>query len=460
LKLGIIVDHPKRDLPGALMIAGASVARGHAASIVPLYEQGSDVPLLALDALIVNFARPANLDLVAGYRAMGLPVYVLDTEGGVLTDTGANSPAKLADYVRTSGFAGLLAGYFFWGSRLRDAFAAGSGLPADRLRATGCPRFDYATPRWWDLLEFERSGYVLVNANFPLVNPLFVRSPEEERDSLVRAGWDPAYVDGLIADLRQILDGYLRTVRQAAAACSDLPFLVRPHPFENGDTYRRAFADVPNVVVDGRGSVLNVIHNARCVVHLNCGTSIEATMLRRLPVSMEFLNTPLMARHGPLPSRISHRVGDAEELVQTLRDVDARTAAFPFEANYAADIHPWFHDHDGAAADRIVAAIESDLGGARRRLVDVRGSLGSSRRQSRLGQRLQALAANAFGSLVTSRWRARATPVRGEKSFGAAEVRRGVERIAAHARLPAPACSAARHPWTGVPLASVDVLPG
>lgn len=459
MHFGVVVDHPKRDLPGAVMLAAAFAARGARTSIVPLYEQGTDVPLLGLDALLVNFARPANLDLVDGYRAMGLPVYVLDTEGGVLTDTGANSPGKLAAYVRDSGFRELLAGYFFWGSTLQQRFVADSGMLAGRLRVSGCPRFDYASPRWWDLLRFERSGYVLVNANFPLVNPLFVRSPEAERDSLVRAGWDRAYVDQMLIDLRVILAGYLATVKALAAARPRQHFLVRPHPFEDVSTYQRAFAGLPNVIVDGRGSVLNVIRNARCIVHLNCGTSIEATMLRRLPLSLEYLNTPLMAKHGPLPSRISAHVGSVAEALDAIDHVDQRTMVFPFEHNYRESILPWFHENDGSAGERVAAAIHADVGSGRGARRSVTWSLGSSRRRSRLSQRLQALAANVLGSAATAAMRGRATAVRREKRFGVAEIATATAAIAAHESRPAPHCRSGRHPWTGTTLASVTVTP-
>lgn len=442
------------------MTAFALARRGHSAAIIPLYEQGVDVPLLGLDALIVNFARPANIDLVVGYRALGLPVYVLDTEGGVLTETGANSPDKLAQFVRTSGFSELLAGYFFWGSRLRDAFVRLSGIPAGRLHVSGCPRFDFASRRWWDLLTFKASGYVLVNANFPLVNPLFARSPEEERNTLVGAGWDRNYVDQMLVELRRILADYLEIVRSIAVRFRRTTIVVRPHPFERSSTYEEAFAPFANIRVDGQGSVMNVIRNSRCVVHLNCGTSIEATMLRRLPLSLEFLNTPLMARHGPLPSRISLRTDSAEHLFDCIEHSGEFTAEFPFETNYAEHIRPWFHENDGAAADRVVDALVADIGSATGRRPSVAWSLRSSRLKSRLSQRLQAVAANTLGSDLASGVRGAFDRVRREKRLEATVVQALLNRLADHEGVPSPRCEHARHPWTGMRLASISVVPG
>lgn len=442
------------------MLAHALARRGHRASIIPLYEQAVDVPLLGLDALIVNYARPANFPLVQGYVDMGLPVFVLDTEGGVLAEDGANAPDQLASYIRQSGYADLLAGYLFWGPQLHQAFVEGCGMSASRLHVTGCPRFDYASPRWEGTLDFPRRDYILVNANFPLVNPQFARSPQEERATLIKAGWRPEYVDKMLADSRRILKGYIEAVQGLAAALPERTFLVRPHPFENNVLYREAFSSCRNVVVDGQGSVLNVIRNAACVVHLNCGTSIEATMLRRLPVSLEFLNTEHMANHSTLPSRVSLRVDSFAAALDVLRNMPSATANFDFQGNYNAQIRPWFYENDGKAAERVVDAVLATIATNSRPPVGGIGwSLASSRRHSRPGQRLQAGLANLLGSRASSRLRAMLTASRREKTLTLATVAAQLAVLAAHEGSPAASVSAARHPWTGFALASLLVTP-
>lgn len=456
--VGFIVDHPRRDLPGGVMLAHALARRGVRTSLIPLYDQAVDVPLLGLDAVIVNYARPANFALVQGYADMGLPVYVLDTEGGVLAEDGANTPHRLAAYIRDSGYAGLLAGYLFWGERLHAAFVEGSGMPAARLHVTGCPRFDYASPRWAATLDAPLHGYVLVNANFPLVNPRFARTPEEEHATLVKAGWAPAYVDTMLADQRAILRGFLDSVRALAEALPGREFLVRPHPFENEGPYRDACAGLANVRVDGDGSVLNVIRNAEAVVHLNCGTSIEATMLNRLPVSMEFLNTAHMANHSTLPSRVSLRCDSLDAVRAVLADLPAATRAFDFAGRHAEMIRPWFHENDGLAAERVADAVLSPVT-AQRPAGGVRRSLASSRRSSRPAQRAQALLANLLGSRASSGLRALLTSSRRGKHLHVAEVAAQLDRLAAFAGHGRVHTGHARHPWTGAPLASLTIAP-
>lgn len=461
MKIGFVIDHPKRDLPGGIMVAHALAKLGVESALIPLYEQGVDVPLLGLDALVINYARPVNLDLVRGYHAMGLPVWVLDTEGGVLADDGANSPARMAAYIRDSGYARILSGYFFWGAELHAAFVRDSGMEPTSLHVTGCPRFDYAAPRWRQLLRSEHHAYVLVNANFPLVNPLFARSPEKERAVLVAAGWKADYVDQVIKDSHDILANFLQTVNAIAQAFPQRRFLVRPHPFEDAELYRRTFSQRANVVVDGQGSVLNVIHNADCLLHLNCGTSIEAILLGKLPLSMEFLNTPFMATHSSLPSRVSFRVASFEALCQALSDLDAQAKGFEFTDHHDRVIKPWFHLNDGLAADRVAAVLVNALshGSRRARDASLRWSLASSREHSRAGQRVQALAANVLGSRATATLRARWQPARKEKKIHVGVVREAIAAAAGHEGLALRHVDSAPHPSTGLPLSTVNISP-
>ena len=242
MRIGLVVDHPKRDLPGAVMLGYQLARRGASVVLVPMYEQAVDVPRLGLDALVVNYARPVNLDLMRSFAKAGLALYVLDTEGGVLAEKGGNSPPAMAAHVKDSGYADILAGYFFWGSRLYDAFLAAGTMPPEQLHLTGCPRFDFAASRWRALLDGEPRGYLLVNANFPLVNSRFTGKPGGEREAMVRSGWNGDYVDRFIADLKQVFTNYLSGIERLAAARPDRKILVRPHPFESEDVYRNALS--------------------------------------------------------------------------------------------------------------------------------------------------------------------------------------------------------------------------
>lgn len=457
MHIGVIVDHPSRDLPGAAMIAHAGIHRGHRVSVIPMYEQGLDVPLLELDALIVNYARPTNLELVRAYVAQGIAVFVLDNEGGVMAEEGANSPVELARYIRDSGYAELLAGYFFWGSRPHQAAIEHHAMDPRRLHVTGCPRFDLASERWADTLSYPRKNYILLNTNFPLLNPLFSGSQAKERETVINVGWSPKYVDDIIGDAKNILEAILALVPKLAHANPDRLFLVRPHPFENADLYKNRLKGISNVVVDGQGSVLNAARNASCVLHVNCGSSIEAAMLHRVPISLEFLNTDRMRRHSSLPHAISWKASSLDDLLGALGRIDSLKQQFDFDGLHRKYIYPWFHENDGRAGDRIVEIVQrSSRASQWRNRTAVTSSLAASNPRSSLPQRVQALVANITGSALTSRLRARLSPVRRQKRVTAQDLETWLVRLAAHQGRPAPKVRHAAHPLLGTTLSSMQ----
>ena len=139
MRIGLVVDHPKRDLSGLVKVAYELARRGVDSILLPQYEQGIEAPLVRLDAILLNNARPQYKSLIAGYRAAGTAVFVLDTEGGVLSEseTEYNSPIAMADLFRASGFHRAVTGYFFWGENVCQAYRERSGLPAEAMEVTG-----------------------------------------------------------------------------------------------------------------------------------------------------------------------------------------------------------------------------------------------------------------------------------------------------------------------------------
>src|SRR5438552_18806533 len=117
--IGLIVDNPKRDLDGLVLVSRELAIRGTSSALVPMYQQGVEITLLGLNAVVINYARPNNRALIEGYKAMGLSVFVLDTEGGVLSRSGSDYPATWAPRFRESELGPLIDGYFFWGSGVR-----------------------------------------------------------------------------------------------------------------------------------------------------------------------------------------------------------------------------------------------------------------------------------------------------------------------------------------------------
>ena len=461
MKAALVVDSPKRDLAGLVLVAHELAKLGVEPYLVPMYQQGYDVPLIAPDAVLVNYARTTNRGLLAGYRALGSRVIVQDTEGGVLSESGVDSPDNWAGFFRDSGLNANVDRYLFWGPRVREAFAAAGTLPPDRLQVTGCPRYDYCHPRWSALLAYPERGFVLVNTNFSAINPQFTRSAEDEIEVFASTGWSRDYVAALFADLRAVFPRYLDAVAGLAKRNPRRTIVVRPHPFEDAAVYLRRYAEIPNVTVDGAGDVLNALNAADCMVHLNCGSAVETTLLGRTPISLEYLNTERMRSHAALPSAVSCHAADERDLDVLVNTPAEREARWNAASVRSRHIEPWFHVIDGCASARTAAAIAGSVRAEPRDVARsvARSAAGGVARPSR-GQLLQGIASQVVGSRAIAALRSSVSRARRHKTISSGTVTHLLRGL--HALDPARGplhVEPARHPLTGAPLSSVKLTP-
>ena len=242
LRVGLVVDNPKRDLKGLLLIARSLVHKGQfSVFLIPMYQQKTDVPVLKLDILIINYARKNNRAFISNCVDRGIKVFVLDTEGGILSTDAIDSPENWAKLFYDTGFPKLISGYFFWGKATYDAFKNYSGLAGNKLFLTGCPRYDQSHSKWKHMLNSKYSKHVLINSNFSAINPLFNGSLGKEKQAFLSVGWSEDYVDALLLELIKAQAQIISEICYVAESLPNELFVFRPHPFESEKIYRKAY---------------------------------------------------------------------------------------------------------------------------------------------------------------------------------------------------------------------------
>ncbi|UQR60751.1 hypothetical protein LRP30_27605 [Bradyrhizobium sp. C-145] len=359
----LIVDNPLRDLDGLVLLARQLSMRGALTTLVPMYEQGFDVPALRPDLVLVNYTRPNNADLIKSYKRAGILVGVLDTEG-----IGGKNADQFANMVKSAGCPDLVDLYCVWGQAQYAAFLRQGTVAAGILHATGCPRYDFCAPPWRAALASPSvgSGYVLINTNFPTVNPRFSGSSSAEEESMVQAGFAREFARQFITDGRRAYRNTLDMAIKLAEHFSKVEFVLRPHPFENINSYD-AFAALPNAKVIQSGTSLEWISGARLLVHQNCSTAIEATMLNVEPLSMEWFNTPSLRLDAA--TRVSRGArGQAEMLELVRRGLENRMPPLPpetgaFRREIISDLYTAV---DGDSSARVSEAVLATIAIARR----------------------------------------------------------------------------------------------
>jgi surface carbohydrate biosynthesis protein len=350
----LIVDNPLRDLEGLVLLGRQLAVKGATVTLVPMYEQGFDVPALRPDIVLVNYTRPNNADLIKSYKRAGILVGVLDTEG-----IGGKNPDQFAEMVKSVGCTDLVDLYCVWGQAQHAAFLRRGTVPAALLHATGCPRYDFCAAPWRAALPRPPldAGYVLINTNFPVANPRFSDSSSAEEDSMVQAGFSREFARQFVVDAGKAYRAVLETSLKLAKHFGDVEFVLRPHPFENIASYD-VLAELPNFHVRQDGTSLEWISGARLLIHQNCSTAIEATMLKVEPLSMEWFNTPSLRLDAA--TRVSRGAASESDLIEMVEQgldgrlppVDCETGQFRRQI-----IGDLFTAVDGASSSRVTSAV-------------------------------------------------------------------------------------------------------
>ncbi len=156
----------------------------------------------------------------------------------------------------------------------------------EKFHITGNPRFDLLKPqvqRVYDedmrAIRAKYGDYLLVCTSFSSINHFdpkldYIKSLVEKKTLRSQASIDKFK---RYRELKQkTFAAFLDAIPRLAAALPGIQIVVRPHPSENGEVYRKAIASIPNAHVDSRFSVHPWILGAHAIVHHYCTTSIEA----------------------------------------------------------------------------------------------------------------------------------------------------------------------------------------
>jgi surface carbohydrate biosynthesis protein len=162
-------------------------------------------------------------------------------------------------------------------------------FPDARVRVTGNPRLDLLRPEFAALYAGEAAAlrekygpFILVNTNFGSIYSAW-GSLDAYRQVLVNIGWmdprkpeDVALYEEHVAFDRQNADTIHALIRQLVPHLGDHTIIVRPHPSERLDEWKRLYADHPRVRIIHEGNHMAWILASRVMVHTGCTTGLEA----------------------------------------------------------------------------------------------------------------------------------------------------------------------------------------
>lgn len=313
-KVAIIVDNPRRDLEGLVLLSKKLAERGLKTFLVPMYTQPYEVPAISPDMVILNYARKSNFELIRSYKKAGMLIGILDTEGGVW-----DSDKQFIDSIDTRTFP-YIDFYCLWGEAQCEAFKKYTDFPRSKLFVTGCPRFDFYKDPLLKAMEYDYSSlkpFILIASSFALANPKFV-SPGKEIENMVQCGYSRGVAETRMNDeirCRKLLKDLVKII---AKKFSNLNFIIRAHPFEADTDYKVEFNNLKNIHVINNGVIGPWIRDAKIIIHFNSSIAIDARLMNKIPYSLDWISADSIRLMSGVSYNASAKLKSELELEQLI----------------------------------------------------------------------------------------------------------------------------------------------
>lgn len=384
-RIGLIVDNPRRDLPGLILVAMRLCHEGATCYLVPLNLKNTECGGADLDFVLLGSLQSKNELFVKQLRAAGVRVGVLETEGGVynpITEGGDAGPSEPEGIPRSLEsmkiYAVTMASdaevrrqiscFCSWGTRFAAYASKANWYRSDQLVITGSPRFDFYAPPWQTAslcmsryAEILKEPIVLLNASFPFANPRF-KSPEEEKAMMMEHfDYPDGYLDMWQQSEREAMSGFVMLANLLAENFPKVSFVFRPHPFEKVSTYQALLKPFPNLHLSSLGTVDGWLLRAKAVVTWNSSTAIDAGIMDIPVLFPDWIAKK--RRQVPVVDAVTVPSFSADDLLEKLKVILEGRFEPPREIQEKLQIvvEDWFYRVDGRAHQRVASAILNSL---------------------------------------------------------------------------------------------------
>ena len=368
------VETVVRDFDARLYLAYELLQKGHTCVIGE--KKGVHDYMFQQREPYIYLAKGISKNIYKKIKKTGGAFVILDEEGGIYNKSMYSFFSRSDDVILKE-----VDLYCAWGKTIKEyLLTQRKNIREEDIVITGNPRFDLCKTEFKDFHRTLLSGskrakgkYFLVNTDFAIVNHQLGRKGRVEFNKTVTTladydkevggnYFDPEKIAREEAYQEGIYTHFLKLIESISLKFPDWNVVVRPHPVEDIQTYRRYFTHYKNVHVIRDGAVHGWIVDAAVVIHHDCTTGIEAMLFGKPTLSYcPDLDEDLVQW---LPVKAGFKVMSQEKMLVLLEDhvVNKYTQEF-FTSQYNYDlIEKFIANVKINSAKTIVDSIETRKG--------------------------------------------------------------------------------------------------
>jgi hypothetical protein len=173
--------------------------------------------------------------------------------------------------------------------------------------------------------------FILINTNFNHVNAfgpdMNLFKPTQNLDRKAKfgraaRGMSREYAEGLRDHKQSVFRDFQQMIPRLEQAFPENTIVVRPHPTENYEVYRKIANRCQRVHVNNEGNVVPWLMAAKAVIHNGCTTGVEAYVTGTPAISYRAsINETYDNGFYRLPNQMSHQCFTFEELREILQKI-------------------------------------------------------------------------------------------------------------------------------------------
>lgn len=317
-----------RELDSKILLAVLAASKGHQVIISDLngIRKGLLNGLLSPGIFHTKSLTP-NDEKIGIHNLLvnnGFKITSIDEEGGLL-EKGYSDFAKTRYSEQSINQASAI---FGWGDEDTGSLKKIYSKYSDKIYKTGSPRVDLwrsKFSKYWNLPYMNLSKpFLLVSSNLYLAN---FQKPFYEwggfKSIKFKKGKNYFQTDPLLfkkqffnaAEDYHKLVSFIEAINHLAKLNNGFDIVLRPHPLENVEAWKKYLNGIPNVHVIREGSINSWVNNAFAIMHNSCTTALEATVSNKPLITY----IPFKQKYAwEIPNKLGCQVYTLEDLSQTV----------------------------------------------------------------------------------------------------------------------------------------------
>ena len=231
--------------------------------------------------------------------------------------------------VHNNSCAELFSLIFTWGSAQKKIIKNNCpNLDYSILKDTGHPSFDLLNK---DLVDYYRrlsktnnkieQGYILINTNFGIYNGQVTFEESKQLNENIKELYSQKKREEWkkVGKLQEkVFKEFLNMIKILSKFFPRKKIVVRPHPVEKIEIYKKELDGYKNVRIIREGSVREWIVNAECIIHYDCTSGLESFLAGKNVISFcPFYEKDLVAT---LPIEMSVKIKNVDDLIKYINN--------------------------------------------------------------------------------------------------------------------------------------------